>query len=66
VVLPAYTQARDDAPGDDPMGTKRRAKTADQAHASQARRDTAAPPNEPATREPVQRWPNWIFQLLHK
>ncbi len=66
VVLPAFSQARDDAPGDDPMGTKRKAKAADQANAYQARRDTAAAPNEPATREPVQRWPNWVFQLLHK
>jgi hypothetical protein len=66
VVLPAFSEARDDAPGDDPMGTKRKAKAADQAQAYQARRDTGAAPNEPATREPVQRWPNWVFQLLHK
>jgi len=26
----------------------------------------AAAPNEPATREPVQRLPNWVFHLLHK
>jgi hypothetical protein len=66
LVLPAFSQARDDAPGEDPMGTKRRAKAADQAQASQARRDTAFAPNEPATREPVQRLPNWIYQLLNK
>jgi hypothetical protein len=66
VVLPAFSQARDDSPGDDPMGTKRKAKAADVARAHQARHETAAATNEPATREPVQRWPNWIFQLLHK
>jgi len=66
VVLPAFSQARDDSPGDDPMGTKRKATASDQAHAYQARRDTAAAPNEPASRQPMQRWPNWVFQLLHK
>jgi len=66
VVLPAFSQARDDSPGDDPMGTKRKATASDQAHDYQARRDTAAAPNEPASRQPVQRWPNWVFQLLHK
>jgi hypothetical protein len=68
VVLPAFSQARDgdDAPGDDPMGTKRKAQATDPVQAYQARRDTAAAPNEPATREPVQRLPNWIIQLLHK
>jgi len=66
VVLPAFSQARDDSPGDDPMGTKRKARASDQAHAYQARRDTAAAPNEPASRQPMQRWPNWVFQLLHK
>jgi len=66
VVLPAFSQARDDSPGDDPMGTKRKAKAPDQAHAEEVRHDTTAAPNEPATREPVQRLPNWIYQLLHK
>ena len=66
VVLPAFSQARDDSPGDDPMGTKRKATATDQAYAYQARRDTAAAPNEPATRQPVQRLPNWVFHLLHK
>ena len=66
VVLPAFSQARDDSPGDDPMGTKRKAKAPDQAQADRVRRDSMAAPNEPATREPVQRWPNWVFQLLHK
>jgi hypothetical protein len=66
VVLPAFSQARDDSPGDDPMGTKRKAKASDEARAYQARHETASAPNEPATREPVQRLPNWIFPLLHK
>ena len=66
VVLPPFSEARGDAPGDDPMGTKRKATAAEQARGSQARRNTAAAPNEPATREPVQRLPNWIFQLLNK
>ena len=61
VVLPAFSQARDDSPGDDPMGTKRKAKASDEARAYQARHETASAPNEPATREPVQRLPNWIF-----
>jgi hypothetical protein len=66
LVLPAFSQARDDSPGDDPMGTKRKAKASDEARAYQARHETASAPNEPATREPVQRLPNWIFPLLHK
>jgi hypothetical protein len=66
VVLPAFSQARDDGPGDDPMGTKRKAKATDPANAYQPRRDTGTGPNEPATREPVQRLPNWIIQLLQK
>ena len=66
VVLPAFSQARDDSPGDDPMGTKRKAKGPDEARAYQARHRTGSAPNEPATREPVQRLPNWIFPLLHK
>ena len=66
VVLPAFAPARGDSPGDDPTGTKRKATAPDQTHASQTRHGTAVAPNQPATREPVQRWPNWIFQLLHK
>jgi hypothetical protein len=66
VVLPAFSQARDDAPGDDPMGTRRKAQPTDHAQAYEARRDSAAAPNEPATRQPVQRLPNWIHQLLNK
>jgi hypothetical protein len=66
VVLPAFAEARDGAPGDDPMGTKRKAQATDPVQAYRARRDTAGAPNEPATREPVQRWPNWVFRHLHK
>ena len=67
VVLPAFAQARGDAPDDDDStGTKRKAKATDQARAYQARRDTASAPNEPATRQPVQRLPNWVFELLHR
>jgi hypothetical protein len=66
VVLPAFSEARDDSPGDDPSGTKRKAKAPDQARATQARHETAAAPNDPATREPVQRLPNWIVQLLRR
>jgi hypothetical protein len=66
VVLPAFSQSRDDSPGDDPMGTKRKATAPDAARGFQARRDTASTSKEVATREPVQRLPNWIHQLLHK
>ena len=66
VVLPAFSEAPGDSPGDDPLGTKRKAKAPDEARASQQRHETAAAPKEPATREPVQRWPNWVFKLLHK
>jgi hypothetical protein len=66
VVLPAFSQARDGSPDDDPTGTKRKATATDQARAAQPRHAAAAAPHEPATREPVQRWPNWVFQLLHK
>jgi hypothetical protein len=66
VVLPAFSQARDDSPGDDPAGTKRKATAPDPARALGPRPETATAPNEPATREPVQRWPNWVFHLLHK
>jgi hypothetical protein len=66
VVLPAFSEVRDGAPGDDPTGTKRKANAPDLARASQAPHQRTTAPNEPATREPVQRWPNWVFQLLHK
>jgi hypothetical protein len=66
VVLPAFSQARDDSPGDDPNGTKRKAAAPDQAQGSQARHDRVTAANEPATRQPVQRLPNWIYQLLNK
>ena len=66
LVLPAFSQRPGDSPGDDPTGTKRKATASGQAPASQTRHETAAAANEPATRGPVQRWPNWVFQLLHK
>jgi hypothetical protein len=66
VVLPAFSQARDDSPADDPMGTKRKAKASEEARPYQGRRETATVPNEAATRAPVQRLPNWIIQLLQK
>jgi hypothetical protein len=66
VVLPAFSHARDDSPGDEPMGTKRKASAPDEARASQARQSTSPAPKEPATREPVQRLPNWIVPLLRK
>jgi hypothetical protein len=65
--LPAFSQARGDSLGDDPSGTKRKATAPDQARGGyQGRQQNAAAPNETATREPVQRWPNWVFRLLHK
>jgi len=66
IVLPAFSQARDDSPGDDPMGTKRKTTAPDEARASQPRHEIGSAPNEAATREPVQRLPNWIVQLLQK
>jgi uncharacterized membrane protein YgcG len=66
VVLPAFSQARGDSPDDDPTGTKRKARAPDQARVYQTRHTAGAAPNEPVTREPVQRLPNWIIQLLHK
>jgi uncharacterized membrane protein YgcG len=66
VVLPTFAQARGDSPDDDLTGTKRKAKATDQARADQARHTAGPAPNEPATREPVQRLPNWIFELLHR
>ena len=66
LVLPAFSQARGDSAGDDPMGTKRKAKASDEARGNPARQETPSGPNEPATREPVQRLPNWILHLLKK
>jgi hypothetical protein len=66
VVLPAFSQARDGSPDDDPMGTKRKAKASEEPRVYQGRRETATALNEPATRAPVQRLPNWIIQLLQK
>ena len=66
VELPPFSQARNDSPGDDPLGTKRQAMAPDQARADRSRHDIMAAPKESATREPVQRLPNWIVQLLRK
>jgi len=66
VVLPAFSEARDDSPGDDPLGTKRKATAPDQARTDPSQHGTMAAPKEPTTREPVQRLPNWIVQLLRK
>jgi len=66
VVLPAFAQARGDSADDDSTGTKRKAKATDQARADQTRHKAGAAANEPATREPVQRLPNWIVQVLKK
>ena len=65
VVLPPFSEARGDTPGDEPGGTKRKAEAPDQARAPQLRQERTTAANEPATREPVQRWPNWVFKLLH-
>ena len=66
VVLPALSEASDETPGDEPAGTKRKAAATDPARASRLRQGTATAATEPATREPVQRWPNWVFKLLHR
>ena len=66
VVLPAFAPAPGDSADGESAGTKRKATATDQPLAYQARHKTGAGPNEPATREPVQRWPNWIFELLHR
>ena len=66
VVLPAFSEARDETPGDEPAGTKRKAEAPDQARAPRVSQERATAANEAATREPVQRWPNWVFKLLHK
>ena len=66
VVLPAFSDARDDSADEDPTGVKRKADAPGQVRAFQPRQGTPAAPDEPATREPVQRLPNWIFRLLHK
>ena len=65
VVLPPFSEGRDDTPGDEPAGIKRKAEAPDQARAPRTGQDRAtAAANEPATREPVQRWPNWVFKML--
>jgi hypothetical protein len=64
VTLPPLSDARDDEPGDEPAGTKRKAEAPDAARTPQMRQDRTPPAGESATREPVQRWPNWVFKLL--
>jgi hypothetical protein len=64
IVLPAFSEARGDAPGDEPAGTKRKAEAPDQAPASRPRQERAAAATDSATREPVQRWPNWVYKLV--
>jgi hypothetical protein len=66
IVLPPLSEARSDTPGDEPDGIKRKAEAPDQARASRTGHERAPAANEPATREPVQRWPNWVFRLLHR
>jgi hypothetical protein len=66
VVLPAFAQARGDSSDDEPADTKRKADAPDGAQAYQPQRGTAAAAKEAATREPVQRLPNWIIQLLRR
>ena len=65
VVLPTLSEAGDETPGDEPAGTKRKAAATDPARASGLRQERPTAATEPATREPVQRWPNWVFKLLH-
>lgn len=66
VVLPAFSDARDDSADEDPTGLKRKADAPGQVRTFQPRHGMPAAPTEPATREPVQRLPNWVFRLLHK
>ena len=66
VVLPPLSEARGETPGDEPGGIKRKAEAPDQARVPQTSEAKATAANEPATREPVQRWPNWVFKLLHR
>ena len=65
IVLPPFAEARGDTPGDEPAGTKRKAEATEQARAPHTSPERSNAANEPATREPVQRWPNWVFKLLH-
>ena len=66
VVLPAFSEAGSDTPGDEPAGTKRTADSPGQTRTPRVRQQTATAATEPASREPVQRWPNWVFKLLHR
>jgi hypothetical protein len=65
VVLPPFAQARSDSPDDEPAD-KRKADAPDDAPLYQPQRGAPPAAKEAATREPVQRLPNWIIQLLRK
>src|SRR6185503_17570693 len=49
VVLPPFSEGRDDTPGDEPAGIKRKAEAPDQARASRTGQERATAANEPAT-----------------
>jgi hypothetical protein len=66
VVLPAFSDAGSDTPGDEPSGTKRKADSPGQARAPRVRQERPTAASESASREPAQRWPNWVFKLLHR
>jgi hypothetical protein len=66
VVLPPFAQAKGESTGDDATGQKREGTPPTGKPAYQPMRDATTPSNEPTSREPVQRWPNWVFRLLHK
>jgi hypothetical protein len=65
VVLPPFAQARADSPDDEPAD-KRKGDAPGGAQVYQPQRGTTAAAKETVTREPVQRLPNWIIQLLRK
>lgn len=66
VVLPPLTQSKEGSAGDDPTGQKRTGSAPTDTLAYRPVRDGSSPPDDHATREPVQRWPNWVYRLLHK
>jgi hypothetical protein len=66
VVLPPLTQSKDGSAGDDPTGQKRNGTAPTDTLAYRPVRDGSPLSGDPATREPVQRWPNWVYRLLHK
>jgi hypothetical protein len=66
VVLPPFAEAKDGSTREDPNGQKRKGTAPAETLAYRPLTDRTPPPNEPTTREPVQRWPNWVFRVLHK